>query len=120
MAETFFCTAGLPSHSGCCFLFLQLARLTWWTRNSAFFGPQKKASVSVNEAEGDNTAELAGRSAVEGPAGDEEEANTTQGSEQPGGRLRARQDDNMGNKGAMRTGIMLIIPQGLILESLGM
>ncbi|XP_051027096.1 sodium/glucose cotransporter 4 [Acomys russatus] len=62
----------------------KLARLTWWTRNCTLFDLQRKATVSVNEAEGDSTPGLAGKSAMEGPAGDEEEANTTQGSEQPG------------------------------------
>lgn len=43
--------------------------------------------MSVNNTEDDNSPGLAGRPVVEGPAGDEEEANTTQGPEQPGGRL---------------------------------
>lgn len=62
----------------------KLARLTWWTRNCAVSDLQKKTSVSVNNTEDDNSPGLAGRPVVEGPAGDEEEANTTQGPEQPG------------------------------------
>ncbi|EDL30682.1 solute carrier family 5 (sodium/glucose cotransporter), member 9, isoform CRA_a [Mus musculus] len=62
----------------------KLARLTWWTRNCAVSDLQKKTSVSVNNTESDNSPGLAGRPVVESPAGDEEEANTTQGPEQPG------------------------------------
>ncbi|XP_021485047.1 sodium/glucose cotransporter 4 [Meriones unguiculatus] len=62
----------------------KLARLTWWTRNCPFFDLQKKTSVSVNETEGDNTPGLAGRPAVEGPAGHGKEAVTTQDPEQTG------------------------------------
>ncbi|XP_031232707.1 sodium/glucose cotransporter 4 isoform X2 [Mastomys coucha] len=62
----------------------KLARLTWWTRNCAISDLQKKASVSVNKSGGDSSPERSGRPVVEGPAGDGEEANTTQEPEQPG------------------------------------
>ncbi|XP_032756244.1 sodium/glucose cotransporter 4 [Rattus rattus] len=61
----------------------KLARLTWWTRSYPISDLQKKASVSVNNTESDNSPALAGRPVLEGPAGDEEEANTTPEPEQP-------------------------------------
>ncbi|XP_075801237.1 sodium/glucose cotransporter 4 [Microtus pennsylvanicus] len=60
----------------------KLARLTWWTRNCPLPELEKEASVSGNETEWENTPGLAERPDVEGPAGDGEEANSTQASDQ--------------------------------------
>lgn len=54
--------------------------------------------MSVNKTEGDNSPGLAKRPVVEGSAGDGEEANTTQGPEQPGGKLSASWGNIMGMK----------------------
>ncbi|ERE82869.1 sodium/glucose cotransporter 4 [Cricetulus griseus] len=47
--------------------------------------PEKEASVSGNEMEGENTPGLVGRPDVEDSVGDEEEVNPTQGPEEPRG-----------------------------------
>ncbi|CAH6790669.1 sodium/glucose cotransporter 4 [Phodopus roborovskii] len=76
-----FCTEPIPDE--------KLARLTWWTRNCPLPELEKKASESGNEMEGEITSGLAGRPAVEGPAGDGEEANPIQAPEKPGARHRS-------------------------------
>ncbi|CAO2588498.1 Sodium/glucose cotransporter 4 [Lemmus lemmus] len=63
----------------------KLARLTWWTRNCALPELEKEASVSGNETEWENIQGMAERPDAEGPAGEGEEANSTQGSDQSGG-----------------------------------
>lgn len=55
--------------------------------------------MSVNNTESDDSPGLAGRPVVEGPVGDDEEANTSQGPEQPEGRLSASWGNIMGHRG---------------------
>ncbi|KAL1777084.1 sodium/glucose cotransporter 4 isoform X1 [Sigmodon hispidus] len=70
-----FCTEPIPDE--------KLARLTWWTRSCPLSELEKEASVNVKGTEEGNTPGLAGRPAVESPAGDREEGNTIQEPEQP-------------------------------------